>query len=27
VDSSGNPIPGNDTSEPVEEIPTTEWDK
>jgi penicillin-binding protein 1A len=27
VDSSGNPIPGNDTSEPVEEIPTTEWDR
>jgi len=28
VDSAGNPVnPGMDTAEPVEEIPTTEWDK
>jgi penicillin-binding protein 1A len=27
VDSAGNPIRSNDTSDPIEEIPTTEWNK
>ncbi|KAA5534641.1 penicillin-binding protein [Taibaiella lutea] len=27
VDSAGNPVRNSDTSEPIEEIPTTEWNK